>query len=456
MPEQKSANTASHPADTAIKQAFHAITWYRRVMRNGRIFAIIFIVTSMASITAYFLSFASAPVLSGIFVTFIGIIALIALRALFWETQRVPPLQPLSKPTDPPSAYTAHATLSSASPITIAVWSPDGQMLASADTDRAIHLWNAETGTLLHTLLPGEQPLTWSIVWSPDSQQLATSSLNGDIYLWHSQTGKLLQTLLGHQDLAWSVVWSPDSQRLASGSLDHTVCLWNAETGELLHRLSEHTDPVVTVAWFPDGQKLASGSLDHTICLWNVEEGSLLYRLSGHRGPIISLFWSLDERTLASLSHDDSIGLWKIEEVAETGSPLGRLLAWPDRRLGVLAYSPSGRTLAIGFPDHSIGLIDITTGLLTCLLEGHTNPASYLAFSSDSQLLASFALSDPQRQRGTILIWRRNANDWVKATEMLDIPVGQFITFHPELKAFATLDEFQKDVVILEKRLCSC
>lgn len=354
-----------------------------------------------------------------------------------------------AKDQDEQSAYTVRHTLSSTSSITTVAWSPDGQTLASANTGRTIHLWNAETGTLLRTLT-AEQPLTWSLVWSPDGQQLATSSLNGDIYLWHNQTGKLLHTLSGHQDLAWSVVWSPDGQKLASGSLDHTVCLWNTQTGELLHKLLQHTDPIITIVWSPDGQKLASGSFDHTICLWDVEKGNFLGRFSGHNGPIRGLFWPLDGLALISLSDDNRVRQWEVENVADMSNS-DWIVEGPSK-LGVFACSPDGRTLAISFSDHSIGLINIRTGLSAGVLEGHTDPVSYLVFSSDGQWLISFAFSeDALPSQGTILIWRKNANDWTKAIEMLNVPVEQFIAFHPELKAFATLDQSPEKLVVWGK-----
>jgi WD40 repeat protein/GTPase SAR1 family protein len=459
MPQQKSTHTTSRPPNTAPNSKIHAISRIYRRLRFSLV--IISAIGVLITVTIQVFSASKGDLSVTIPVGFaIGTFALLFLSE--FNLRNRSPQQP-NLPTNPPTPYTIHHTLTSTAPITTASWSPDGQTLACADKDRTIHLWHAQTGTLQYTLSnqqsltpipvgwlqpltsrPNYQFLTWSIVWSPDSQYLATSNLNGDIRLWHTQTGQLLHTLSSHQDLAWSVAWSPDSHKLASGSLDRTACLWDTQTGQLLHKLSQHTEPVITVAWSPDGQTLASGSLDKTICLWNVEKGSLLHQLSGHISSIRSLFWSLNGRTLISVSNDDLIGQWKIEEIAEAET------SWQSsgRRLGGLACSPDGRTLAIGFSDHSVSLVDITTGLSSCFLEGHTNPPSHLAFSSDSQSLASFAFSDPQRSRGTLLIWRKNANNWAKAIEMPDLPVAQFIAFHPDLKAFATLDQSAKNVVI--------
>jgi WD40 repeat protein/GTPase SAR1 family protein len=444
MPQQKSTHTTSRPPNTAPNSKIHAISRiYRRLQ-----FSLVIITTIgiLLTVTISVLSASKGDLSVTIPVgVAIGTFALLFLSE--FNLRNRSPQQP-NLPTNPPTPYTIHHTLTSTAPITTASWSPDGQTLACADKDGTIHLWHTETGTLQHTL-PNNQSLTWSIIWSPDGQRLATSNLNGDIHLWHTQTGQLLHTLPSHQDLAWSIAWSPNGQKLASGSLDRTVCLWDIQTGQLLHKLSQHTEPVITVAWSPDGQQIASGSLDQTICLWNVEKGSLLSRLPEHSGPIRSLFWSFDGQTFISLSHQNRVRQWDIEKVDQQGYRPNRLLDPPSDRPHELVCSPDGRTLAISrIVDHFTSLIDITTGIPTHVLEGHTNPPTHLAFSSDSQSLASFAFSDPQRSRGTLLIWRKNANNWAKAIEMPDLPVAQFIAFHPDLKAFATLDQSAKNVVI--------
>lgn len=73
-----------------------------------------------------------------------------------------------------------------------------------------------------------------SIAFSPDGQILATSNTQPVVKLWQVATGKCVQVMKGHGSRIWSIVFSPDGQILASGSEDGTIRLWQRETGDCL------------------------------------------------------------------------------------------------------------------------------------------------------------------------------------------------------------------------------
>jgi WD40 repeat protein len=329
------------------------------------------------------------------------------------------------------NTYAQQQTLTGhTAPITSVTWSPDGQHLVSSSLDGTIRLWHGGTGELLHTFSE-QASLIWRVIWSPDGQFLASSSLDGTIRLWHGGTGELLHTLSKHNDLAWTIVWSPDGQFLASGSLDQRVCLWSVRTGELVHHFSDHSEPVISLAWSPDGQSLASGSLDCTVCLWDIQSGVLLHTFSGHTASVKYLFWSPDGHVLTSFSSNNCIKQWDIDK-QESPVSLDIVTSSPT-----FSWSPDGRMLAVDSTDHSILLFDIEKRRMASVLEGHTNPISYLAFSLDGQSLVSFAPSDFQQWQGTIRIWYKNADTWVLDAVLQHVEGGSLIAFHPRQKAFA-------------------
>jgi WD40 repeat protein len=178
------------------------------------------------------------------------------------------------------------------------VFSPDGQIIASANYGGIIRLWN-QKGQLLHTLT-GHTSQVKSLVFSPDSEILASGSEDGTVKLWDKE-GQLIHTLTGHKDFVNQVAFSPDSQIIASAAGgDDTVRLWNRE-GQLLRVLKDHTYYVNKVVFSPDGQIIASAGGDNKVRLWN-REGKLLHTLEGRTDVFNNLLFSPDGEILAFAS----------------------------------------------------------------------------------------------------------------------------------------------------------
>jgi WD40 repeat protein len=72
----------------------------------------------------------------------------------------------------------------------------------------------------------------WAVAFSPDSKLLATANEDGSLGLWQAGTG-VLELLQGHTDTAWSVSFSKDGKWLVSASEDGTVRFWQASIDEV-------------------------------------------------------------------------------------------------------------------------------------------------------------------------------------------------------------------------------
>merc|ERR1719197_1191634 len=81
-----------------------------------------------------------------------------------------------------------------------------------------------------------ERPLTM-VRTAKDTNYFASSSLNPVIKVWNAETSSLVTSLVGHIERVTSVTWHPDAFKssgpalLASTSADSSCLLWDARTG---------------------------------------------------------------------------------------------------------------------------------------------------------------------------------------------------------------------------------
>lgn len=223
-----------------------------------------------------------------------------------------------------------------------------------------------------------------SVAFSPDGQELATSDTNGSIQIWSLKDGKQLALCTGHNSWVWSVAYSPAQPILASCGQDHQVRLWDGRTGQCLKLLEEHTGIVTSVAFSPDGQLLASTSGDQTIRLWSVATGQCVQTLRGHAACVWSAVFHADGKTLFSGGEDNVIRRWDIEHGQCVQTLVGH-----QHWVRSIALSPDQQHLVSGSYDQTLKLWDISTGHCLATLNGHHKPVTSVAFSADGKTLAS-------------------------------------------------------------------
>jgi WD40 repeat protein len=327
-------------------------------------------------------------------------------------------------------------------------YSADGRSLATAGADGHVRIYDPAAGQLVADIAAAKLPIT-TLDFFPDNRRLALAGGDRDIAIWDIVQRQLVASLPGHSSAVLSVAVAADGQHLLSGGADKTARWWNLEqkktewvwnggspvcavavaprqqpylavglasgtlvildsspathTRELARQAQANGAGVSAVAFSRDGRRLASVGGDGSIALWRIgDKGTLqllarLHQPGRHSdaAPLTGVAFSPDGRYLAAVGADTLVHIWDTENRTEV-----RTLQGPKDWASAVAFSPDGRSLAVVAveKDRALRLFELPT------LEAdhdtiHRGPILSLAFSPDSQLLATAAPDD------TVKIW---------------------------------------------------
>lgn len=258
--------------------------------------------------------------------------------------------------------------------------SAKGSLIATASADRTVKLWNRD-GLLLHNLVGHKAPIR-AVQFSPNGQVIASSGDDKTIRLWRKD-GEATRVLSGHAGAVTDLAFSLLDPMLASVSADGGIRIWRSNAvatqsssqtqpwrndGELLTSFGDYSIALTAVAFNPQRSQLAI-AWGKTIQIWNATDRTLLKTLRGHQGKIHDLAFSPDGQLLASASEDNTVKLWTVKHwTAKHWSQAGKPLTTLDSHSNAvrsLAFSPDSQMLASASDDRTGLLWDLQLVLNT-------------------------------------------------------------------------------------------
>ena len=212
--------------------------------------------------------------------------------------------------------------------ITLLEFSTDGRFLLSEEFCRpSAQLWDMELGKEIHEF-PGDKVENVG-GFSPCGLYVACGGGEApDYMLWDVNRREVSAVIQGEETVlsvgeVFRFAFSPCGSYLACGGelRQPEILLWDIKQSKIHKRISlpKHYDNMMALAFSQCGQYLAggmwwqSGFKKVPIHLWEVETGKQIVTFSGHPTDIQGLAFSPNNELLASASFDGSILLWDLK-----------------------------------------------------------------------------------------------------------------------------------------------
>jgi WD40 repeat protein/serine/threonine protein kinase len=259
---------------------------------------------------------------------------------------------------------------------TVAAYSRDGHLIASAGEDGRVAVWRALDKKPLHTW-DAHPDAVQALAFSHDGKTLVSGSDTGDVTVWNPATGEKVRSLSGHLFAVHAIAYAPDGERMLTGGFDSYLKLWDASTGTELTNVMRRW--VTAAAFSPEGNRVAIGSPQGRVTVFRVPALAPPVAYPQKANVV-----SLAVRPGGSVTGDTA----GVVRVWDTGKPEPSA-TWQATTAEVrgLAVSPDGGTVAVG-AGNEVVLYD-PAGRLLHRLPGHTGPVTALSFDPTGKFLAS-------------------------------------------------------------------
>jgi DNA-binding beta-propeller fold protein YncE len=294
-------------------------------------------------------------------------------------------------------------------------FSPRGDVLAAADGNGRVYLWDVVTGDLADSFADPASQGVIGVAFDPDGELLAAADGNGRLFLWDLVSGELARTFGRRRGPGVNGVASGlGGDVLAAADSSGQVCVWDVVTGDLTARFADPgSQGAMGVAFGPGGSVLAAADGNGRVSLWDVNSG-VLVRVFAHPGSqgVNGVAFSPDGAVLAAADGNGRVSLWDVNS-----GVLVRVFAHPGSQgVNGVAFSPDGAVLAAADGNGYVCVWDMAGGALAGVFAGPgSQGVNGVAFSPDGELQAA------ADGNGRVYLWRASPAPSLPAAEASEL-----------------------------------
>ncbi|MCB0192024.1 MAG: N-acetylmuramoyl-L-alanine amidase [Anaerolineae bacterium] len=309
-------------------------------------------------------------------------------------------------------------------------FSPDSKLLAMADKQGVVTLWDVATEQKLATKQPHSAPI-YRLVFSPDGRQMATASEDKKVVIWQRDAdGKIHPGLLwetaanevapekqpqqrepsdGNKNeekqsipiLSFDLAFAPDGLRLATILPDGTAKIWNIKNSTAV-TLTSKIDfvPETLLTFSRDGSRLATVGPGSPITIWDSVLGEEIQTLTTPSNQITNLKFNASGTHLLVANQTGSITTWNLASSSistitteSDGSIKDFSINTAGNRLATLTLTDSGNLIRLW--DHKTGGKSLVLTRAETSIDA-TSTITTISFSPDNNWLASVGKNSVQ------------------------------------------------------------